>query len=102
MGQWYSLRRQGPATHAGTIDPDYETGPPLAHLKGLTQIRRCLPSCGVLHHFFPSRSFNAALSNMASASIHFSRLFSFSSAFSRLASETRQPSKLRLPFVEAR
>src|SRR5215472_10395985 len=46
--------------------------------------------CG-RHHFFPRRSFNAALSSMASARSRFSRVFSSSSVLSRLASETSMP-----------
>src|SRR5580693_1556924 len=85
------VRSQRAITHAGAVAPDHPAGPPLAHLDGVTQISRGLPSCGGPHHFFPSRSFSAALSSMASASIRFSRPFSPSSAFSRLASDTSSP-----------
>src|SRR3954464_2377805 len=80
--------------HAGAVGPDHPASPPLAHLKGLTQLHRCLSSCGGRHHFFPRRSFSAALSSTASASIRFSRPFSSSSAFSRLASDTSSPPNL--------
>ena len=46
------------------------------------------------HHFFPKRSFSAALSSMESASSRFNRVFSSSSALSRLASETSKPPNL--------
>jgi hypothetical protein len=41
--------------------------------------------------FFPSRSFSAALSSIASASGFYSRRFSSSSDFNRRASETSNP-----------
>jgi len=44
-----------------------------------------------LQTFFPSRSFSAALSSIASASSFFSRRFSSSSDFNRRASETSIP-----------
>ena len=47
------------------------------------------PGCG-RHHFFPSRSFSAALSSIASASSRFSRVFSCSSA---LISRRSPPSR---------
>ena len=50
-----------------------------------------LPFPGGRCHFFPRRSFSAALSSMASASIRFSRLFSSPSAFRRRASDTFNP-----------
>ena len=52
------------------------------------------------HHFFPKRSFNAALSSMESANSRFSSVFSSSSALSRLASETSIPPRCA-SFVDA-
>ena len=46
------------------------------------------------HHLFPRRSFSATLSSMVSANSRFSRVFSSSSALSRLASETSIPPNL--------
>src|SRR4029079_18638794 len=46
---------------------------------------------GADHTFFASRSFSAALSSMASAKSFFSRAFSLSTPFRRLASETSSP-----------
>ncbi len=43
---------------------------------------------GADHTFFPKRSFKAALSSIASARSRFSFVFSSSSVFSRLASDT--------------
>lgn len=43
------------------------------------------------YHFFERRSFKAALSSIASANSFFSLVFSASSAFSRLASDTYMP-----------
>src|SRR6267154_3210774 len=81
----------GLVAHAGPIAVDHPARPPLAHLIGLLQISRSLPMRGGRHHFFPSRSFNATLSSMASASIRFSLAFSSSNAFSRRASDTSRP-----------
>src|SRR5205823_12876550 len=54
------------------------------------------------HHFFPSRSFNAALSSIASANSRFSLAFSASRLRSRLASLNLEPTVLALPIVERR
>jgi hypothetical protein len=59
---------------------------PLAHVEGRGKMRHGFRSGGGRHHFFPKRSFSAALSSMASASIRFSRPFSSSSPFSRRGS----------------
>src|ERR1700759_3618111 len=67
------------------------TRPPFAHPVGIHEMRDSFPLGRGRHHFFPKRSFNAALSSMASASNRFSRVFSSSSVFSRLASETSIP-----------
>jgi len=75
---------------------DLPARPPLAHLVGRPQIRRSLPMRGGRPHFFPSRSFSATLSSIASPSIRFRRPFSSSSTFSRLASDTSSPPNLAL------
>lgn len=66
------------------------------------------------HHFFPSRSFNATLSSIVSASSRFSLAFSSSSAFSRAAIVDRtngatltaladvHAAKSGIPFVKGR
>ncbi len=49
---------------------------------------------GADHTFFPKRSFKAALSSTASARSRFSFVFSSSSVFSRLTSDTSMPPNL--------
>src|SRR4051812_21629283 len=49
-------------------------------------------------HLFPERSFNVALSTIASARSRLSRVFSSSSVFSRLASK---PAEFGFPFLHA-
>jgi hypothetical protein len=68
-----------PIPNASTIDAQNPAGVPLAHLMRRPQIRRCLTARRRRHHFFPSKSFNAALSSIASASIRLSLPFSSSS-----------------------
>src|ERR1700722_17013618 len=75
--------------HAHTADDP--AGPPLAQLEHRTHMSDGLSLGSGRHHFFPSNSFNAALSSMASASSFFSLAFSLSSPFSRFASETSRP-----------
>lgn len=53
-------------------------------------------NCG-RYHFFEATSFRMALSSIAAASSFFSRAFSSSSAFSRLASDTSRPPYLAFP-----
>ncbi len=77
--------------HAGAIDPDKATGPPLAHAEGRLKMNASLPAGGGPYHFFASSSFSAAASNIASASSFFSRVFSASSVFNRRASDTSMP-----------
>ena len=70
------------------------TRPPFAHPMLVHQMRDSfLFGCG-RHHFFPNRSFEAALSSMASAKSRFSFVFSFSSVFNRLASDAPIPPNL--------
>src|SRR6267154_1864219 len=94
LAKFAVIRPPGLVAHAGPIAVNHPARPPLAHLIGLLQISRSLPMRGGRHHFFPSRSFNATLSSMASASIRFSLAFSSSSAFNRRASDTSSPPNL--------
>src|ERR1700736_5622234 len=75
-------------SHGHAPPADVFTRPPFAHPVGIHEMRDSFPLGRGRHHFFPKRSFNAALSSMASASNRFSRVFSSSSVFSRFASET--------------
>jgi hypothetical protein len=52
--------------HAATADGF--TRPPFAHPECVPEMRDSFPLARGRHHFFPKRSFNAALSSMASAS----------------------------------
>jgi hypothetical protein len=67
----------------------------------LHEMRDGFPLGGGRHHFFPSRSFSATLSSIASASIRFS--FAFFVFQRSKASGLRHvhPAELRLPFVNA-
>src|SRR5690606_37122170 len=65
--------------------------PPLAHPKRSLEMGDGISLGSGRHHFFPRRSFRAALSSMLSASSFLSLLFSSSSAFSRFASLTSMP-----------
>ena len=67
------------------------TRPPFAHPVGTHEMCNSFPLGRGRHHFFPNRSFSAALSSIASAKRRFSRVFSSSSVLSRLASETSIP-----------
>lgn len=66
-------------------------GATLTQLRSLLNVSDRLPLGDRRHHFFPTISFSAALSSIASARRRFSRLFSSSSAFNRLASDTSRP-----------
>jgi hypothetical protein len=77
--------------HARPVGPDHGAGAPLAHPEPSLQPRDRLPLGGHAHHFFASRSFNPALSSMASASSRLSLPFSSSSARNRFASDTSKP-----------
>jgi hypothetical protein len=77
------------------------TRPPFAHLVVIHQMHDSFPPCCGRHHFFPKRSFKAALSSIASARSRFSFVFSSSSVFSRLASDYLHASELGLPFIDA-
>src|ERR1043165_244038 len=78
-----------PHRHPHTAD--HPARPPLAQLERRTHMSDSLSLGSGRHHFFARRSFNAALSSMASASSFFSLEFSLSSPFSRLASEPSTP-----------
>src|SRR4029079_13101807 len=69
------------------------TRPPFAHPEGILQASDSFPLAGGRLRFFPTRSFSAALSSMASARSRFSRVFSSSNVFRRRASETSIPPK---------
>ncbi len=68
--------------------------PPLAHLMVVSEKCDSFPLRGGRHHFFPSKSFSATLSNMASASNRFSLAFSSSRPLNFLASDTSMPPNL--------
>ena len=88
------VRPGRPVSHSHAAAADGFTRPPFAHLEEFPQMRDSFPLGRGRHHFFPKRSFKAALSSMASAKSRFSRVFSSSSVFSRLASETSIPPNL--------
>src|SRR5690606_28008803 len=58
--------------HARAINAQRPAGPPLAHAISRLEMRRGLSMRSGRHHFFPSRSFSATLSSIASASNRFS------------------------------
>src|ERR1700694_1561466 len=68
-------------SHGHAAAADGFTRPPFAHPAGIHETRDSFPLRRGRHHFFPKRSFNAALSSMASASSRFSRVFSSPSVF---------------------
>src|ERR1700747_620624 len=78
-------------SHSHAAAADGFTRPPFAHPVGIHEMGDSFPLSRGRHHFFPSKSFSATLSSMASASNRFSRVFSSSNAFSRLASDTSIP-----------
>jgi hypothetical protein len=85
------VRPGRPVSHGHAAAADGFTRPPFAHPECVSQMDDSFPLRRGRHHFFPKRSFKAALSSMASASNRFSRVFSSSSVFSRLASEISIP-----------
>src|SRR5665213_3105610 len=85
------VRAHAGVSHRRSISLNYLARPALAHLIGLAEVRHSLPLYDGRHHFFALRSFNMALSSIASASSFFSLRFSSSSTFSRRASETSRP-----------
>src|SRR5690606_16405818 len=77
--------------HRHPATPQNSARPPLAHPILSLEMSDSLPLRGGRYHFFPRRSFKAALSSMLSASSFLRRVFSSSRAFSRLASLTSIP-----------
>src|SRR5215467_13163285 len=80
-----------PVAHARPVHGSHTARPPLAHREPASQMSHRLAASSGRHHFFPSRSFNAALSSIASANSRFSLAFSASKARSRFASLTSSP-----------
>src|SRR3954451_19134905 len=85
------IRPHTEVSHRGPIRPDHFTRPPLTDLKTRTKVSHRLPPCDGRHHFFELRSFNMALSSIASASSFFSLAFSSVKTFNRRASDTSSP-----------
>jgi hypothetical protein len=85
------VRSPGAVSNGFAIRPDQPTRPTLAHAMNLNGMSDGLSPDGGRHHFFEVRSFRTALSSIASASSFFSRTFSSSRAFKRLASDTAMP-----------
>src|SRR5690606_24166342 len=77
--------------HRHPATSQYSARPPLAHPIGSLEMGDSIPLGGGRYHFFPRRSFSAALSSMLSASSFLSRAFSSSRAFRRRASLTSMP-----------
>src|SRR5260370_25090600 len=85
------VRSSAPVTQSRTIQPHHLARVPLTQPVTLHYPNHCYSPRRRLQPFFPSRSLSAALSNNEPANSRFRRLFSSSSAFSRLASETSSP-----------
>jgi hypothetical protein len=77
--------------HRCAIGPDHITRPPLADIKARTEVSHSLSLRDGRHHFFELRSFNMALSSIASANSFFSLAFSSVRTFNRRASDTSSP-----------
>jgi hypothetical protein len=77
--------------HRHRATSQYSARPPLAHPIGSLEMGDSIPLGGGRYHFFPRRSFSAALSSMLSASSFLNRAFSSSSAFRRRASLMSMP-----------
>src|SRR5262245_42141030 len=73
------------------VRPEHRTRPPLAHLEHATQVSDSLALGSGRHHFFAAMSLSMALSSIASSKSFLSLVFSSSSAFNRLASDTSRP-----------
>jgi hypothetical protein len=95
------VRASGLIAHAGPVTANDTARPPLAYLIGCTQMRDSLAVCDGRHHFFPSKSFSAALSSMASARSRFSRAFSSFRRLQPLGLGNLQATVFGLPFVKA-
>ena len=81
----------GTVTHALAIGIDDTARPPLAHPVAGLEMSYSFPHGGGRQNFFASRSFNATLSSIVSASSRLSFAFSLSSSLSRRASDTSSP-----------
>src|ERR1700681_3933712 len=84
-------------SHGHAAAADGFTRPPFAHPECSSQMGDSFPLGRGRHHFFPKRSFNAAVSSMAAAAHRFSRVFSSSSVFRRLAFEISLPPNFVFP-----
>lgn len=91
------------ALHAAPLSGVNTACRAMVHLSGgvIHQMSDSFPPCCGRHHFFPKRSFKAALSSMASARSRFSFVFSSSSVFS-LGFGYVHPAELGLQLVNAR
>src|SRR5258707_3412136 len=85
------VRSSRPITQTRAVESHQPASANPAHSVLLDHSRRRNPPCRRPQTFFPSRSFSAALSSIASASSFLSRRFSSSSDFSRRVSETSHP-----------
>jgi ABC-type multidrug transport system ATPase subunit len=86
--------RRGLVPQAARTHPDHLQGLALRQASA-THPAHHLPTSRCAYHFFLSTSWVTACSSSASASNFFSRAFSCSSVFSRLASDTSRPPNLR-------
>src|SRR5579864_702921 len=91
LAQLRIVRPARTVTHRHPFAADHFARPPLAHLVIALQMRDSFPLHGGRYHFFVRRSFNAALSSIASARSFFSLPFSVSNSRRRRASETFMP-----------
>ncbi len=89
LAQEAIVRARGLVADCHAAEAGGFTRPPFAH-PVMPHEMGDSPALGSGRHF-PSRSFSATLSSMASASMRFSLAFSSSSARSRLASDTSMP-----------
>ena len=84
------------------IRADEGRGPPLAHLEQRPKMSDGLALGGGPYHFFPSSSFSAAASSIASASSRLSLAFSSSSALRTLGLRHVEAAVFGLPVVQRR
>jgi hypothetical protein len=83
-----------PVAHRRSIDVQKPRGASLRQTMTLNNMANCRMTRPRRQKFFPTRSFNAALSSICSAKSFLSRRFSSSSARSRLASDASMPPNL--------
>jgi hypothetical protein len=86
LGVW---RPAGAVADHLPIRAHNQTGPPLRQAHPGLQMRHCSAFGGEPYHFFERSSRSAAASSICSANSFFSFAFLSASAFSRLASETK-------------